>query len=509
MFGRVVDMKYSEHLMICNSTQNQTVNLLPALQFEVRRVFLVSTPHADKNGYTSRFKTVAERHGMEVQSVLLTTDQEKDITAIQEILRNKVNGEDRIIWNITGGQKIPSIPFYLMFQARVENGFHDDKLLYIEGNRPETWLYGTGNKPDKIKSSACIPLDDILYLYGSEAVSSTRIYPNPDEEARKHLKIGRQALEFYGGYKTFREAFFAYMKPNPADSRNFAEMREILRKSLEKLKPNLRQIKIDLKGYEELENSFKKLWSRIGSARDLTNLKGTLNRLKIIEKPDEIFKNYWNQIKTKAIEHTLASIDREKQPLTGSIPKVQAEELAGQIRAIGGVTTIADDGRLYKEDTRRFSGLKSNGALFEWMVAAAVIETFEKKPDAYDQVSEIHLECTTKKLGEPDVKPDSELDLVITTKFGTLLVFEMKTYEFSGDTAKSKESTAYKKSGPYGKAIIVGPLLRNMQNDDGAFPSYIDTKVIDQRQTADQNGIEYLLLDEVEGSILRKLHVER
>jgi hypothetical protein len=141
------------------------------------------------------------------------------------------------------------------------------------------------------------------------------------------------------------------------------------------------------------------------------------------------------------------------------------------------------------------------------MVAAAVLRAVESNQALKEAVAEIHLQCLTRSASDPTAKHDAELDVVITTRFGTLIILEVKTYDFSGDTAKGKDHSAYKKSGPYGKAIMVGPLIRAMLSQDSngkeLYPHYIDGKIQAQKNTAEQNGIRYSYLDEI-GRLLEK-----
>ncbi len=65
-----------------------------------------------------------------------------------------------------------------------------------------------------------------------------------------------------------------------------------------------------------------------------------------------------------------------------------------------------------------------------------------------NSIAEIYHSVKTKKLNSSE-KHDAEHDIVIVTKFGTLILIELKTYEFSGDLAQAQQGLAYKKSGPY------------------------------------------------------------
>jgi hypothetical protein len=72
----------------------------------------------------------------------------------------------------------------------------------------------------------------------------------------------------------------------------------------------------------------------------------------------------------------------------------------------------------------------------------------EKDHRLRNSIAEIYHSVKTKKLNSSE-KHYAEHDIVIVTKFGTLILIELKTYEFSGDLAQAQQGLAYKKSGPY------------------------------------------------------------
>ncbi|MCC6347497.1 MAG: hypothetical protein IT388_09960, partial [Nitrospirales bacterium] len=186
------------------------------------------------------------------------------------------------------------------------------------------------------------------------------------------------------------------------------------------------------------------------------------------------------------------------------------QRLVTQIQALGGEVEFTETDTLYKRAIKKFSALGRNGYLFEWMVAAEVIDIICNDDELRQSVAQVYHSVATRKLGSKE-KQDAELDLVIVTRFGTLLVLELKTFEFSGDLAKSKEGSAYKKSGPYGKAIIVGPLLTSMvqtAKNGKTYPHYIVGPIQTQEATAMQNGIEYIYLDELAVTLRKKLALD-
>jgi len=180
-----------------------------------------------------------------------------------------------------------------------------------------------------------------------------------------------------------------------------------------------------------------------------------------------------------------------------------------QICSLGGIVDNFS-GQICKEDVHKFSGITPRpGVLFEWMIAALIMELIKTNEVVKNNISEIHINVGTQRSDDPEAKQDSEFDLVITTRFGTLILFEMKTHDFSGDVAKGKEGAAYKKSGPFGKAVIIGPIMNDMIHinvrKEKEYDHYIDRKTQDQEKTASQNNIQYWYLDDVKGKLMKEL----
>lgn len=291
-----------------------------------------------------------------------------------------------------------------------------------------------------------------------------------------------------------------------------ADIKELIKKNLNELKPRVNELTVKKTGYEDLEGKISKIFSSLENANNKEELKKLIAPLKLINKPVEIYEDYWNSIKKAIIDKVLSSIECNEVKLINSyVDKHQLKTLIDQIKSIGGLVSYDDKkSSFFKKEISVFSQLKSNGILFEWMVAAAILDEIEKDSRLNDSVSEIHHSVKTKKLNS-NGKHDAEHDIIIVTKFGTLIIIELKTYEFSGDLVQAQEGLAYKKSGPYGTAMIIGPLFSNMVNKDSKgnkkYPHYIDGVIRSQEDTAKQNNTEYYYLDELSDMLKKKLFV--
>ena len=505
---------FSSHIMFCLSTGNQTVNLVPALQFGIKRAKIFSTDFAEKKGLTRRLKRVMEERSIQVDApVLITHDEEKSIAALARHLFEEAQTHPRVVWNISGGQKLPSIAMHTAFVERSKDGFKEDQVLYLEAKPPETWWFGADSKIYPICSSCDISLDEVLSLYDSVADEKVAIYPNAAANHGEFLQIADRALGYYLTDGLFREAFFACMKSGFHTPTNKREMADAIRKALNAVKADLNTLSLDIPNYAGFVDRIKELSTVVSLPNNAQKLKNALDRIKIIHKPEEIYKAYWNEIRNRSLDKALDEIlsDRVKL-LEEQIGDADIKQLREKLESLGGIVKkTASPPVFYKDDVLQFSRFGPNGTLFEWMVAAAVMRAFNANPKIKENIAEVHLQCKTKSKSDPSAKHDAELDLVITTRFGTLIILEVKTYDFSGDTAKAKDHSAYRKSGTYGRAVMVGPLIRSFITQDSAgkdqYPQYIDGKIQEQKRTAEQNGISYSYLDGLQQLLEKELAI--
>jgi len=504
---------FEDYVMFCNSTGNQTVNLIPAIQFRIPEVIIFSTDYTEKKELTKRLRNILTDKNIKTTSIHINLEDEKQPIALLEQFLSVAKSHAKIVWNVSGGQKIPTIALQTAFQRRISTGFNEDVLLYLEATPPETWYYDKDYKPYKVRTSASVELKDILYLYGYDLYEESndktlKLYPFPAEDVEDRLEIGRKALRYYKENDLFREIFFRWMKSDEPQIKNKEDIKELIKDTLNEIKPNIAEFKLKKPGYENLENRIKDIMRKIETEDD-RKIIGAVKKLRIIQSPEEIYNDYWNSIKSGIISKTLNKIEfNEVKLIQRDVNKKIINEIEKQIKDIGGDIEIDDNATvLCKKHIKNFSSLKKgNGFLFEWMVAAYLYDEVNKDNCLKDYISQIHCGVETNMIGFE--KKDAEMDIVVTTKFGTLIIFELKTYDFSGDTARAKEDTTYKKSGPYGKAIIIGPLLKSMVkhvNDVREYPSYIEGPIRSQQDTAEQNGIEYWYLDEIPLKLKQKL----
>src|SRR5208282_1417615 len=383
-------MQMNDYVMFCNSTGNQTINIIPAIQFGIKSAVLISTEHAEKSGWTKKLLNLMAERGIDASTEKISGVEEKNPIALSEKLTSVSKQYDRVAWNISGGQKIPSIAFHNAFQKRIDAAFSDDMILYVEGNDPAIWCYGKDLNCKSERIDTGLTMTEILMLYNSKPVEQTELYPSASDETSKKLDVGRKALECYMKDKYFREAFFCTMSPPEEMPGTVKGLRDYIRKEiLNDVKPSLKDLGVRKTGYEGFEKNLKSIIDKIDAGKDMPEIKELAKKIKIIGKPDDIYNDYWDSIKNCILDTVTKRLASFKHKLfVVSNPKLQdIKQLISEIQSIGGIIEPSDEQILYKEDIKKFSSFGRNGFLFEWMVAASVIDVIRDNAQIKDSIT--------------------------------------------------------------------------------------------------------------------------
>jgi hypothetical protein len=493
-------------IYLCLSTGNQTINLMPALQYGYKRVLLLSTDEMERSGRTMSLNAVCKDRGIGVEIIHIDHSLEKDIARLALLIEQTLSAYHKVIWNLSGGQKLVAMACQQVFNQRIANGHTGDEIMYVEGKPPAIWHCDAKLVTHSDRLNTTLTLSEIMHLYGTETSESMQIFPALSPKASTSLAIGRKALAHYRESELFRDAFFRWMKPLTFSCRSGAEIRHLVKVVLNEQKESFAKIRLHSESPDDPdpENTIVSVLQKAASSCTQQEFQHCMKQLKQWKRPEHVYKNYWEGIKRAAVDAVIKRLIVDQQPeISQVIDSDLLADLQVRLADIGGEMVLPVSGEpLLKSHLPKFSSLGSNGVLFEWMVAAAVFEAMEQNTKLLDGISEIHMNCQSTEF---------ELDLVIVTRFGTLILFEMKTFDFSGDLIRSKENTAYKKSGVFAQTLIVGPLLRSMvtEDPDGTrhYPQYVPDATREQEKTTLQNGIPYVWLDEIAQNLANRLHV--
>lgn len=112
-----------------------------------------------------------------------------------------------------------------------------------------------------------------------------------------------------------------------------------------------------------------------------------------------------------------------------------------------------------KKDLRKHINGKVFGYLLEKMTFYTMLKELEKY---IDKIADIDLSVETKN--DDDNRTNDELDIVLLTRKGKLIVFECKSGKMTGDNAKSTHYTTYRLSGVYGTPVLISPITKKLEN---------------------------------------------
>lgn len=122
--------------------------------------------------------------------------------------------------------------------------------------------------------------------------------------------------------------------------------------------------------------------------------------------------------------------------------------------------------------------------------------------EMWQNIHEIWFNVMTQKGNQNAGNYETEYDIVIVTKFGTLMLLESKSAKFENKVSKGQEMDVFQKSGPYGRAIIIGPLLKAIKQIQDSlqrkktFP-YVAESLVNQAQKVENTGLQYWCFDEI------------
>ncbi len=468
-------------VMFCCSTQNQTANMIPIIQKKVDVVVIFSTDFAKKIGVTDNLLRVLEKRGIKYEDIIISGEIENNLTSLSNKIYSSVEKyvSDEIYINIGGGQKTFTLAFYNAF-IKSSNTI----MIYSEPNSRNIIEIQKDSEDKRYKISVDLTLDEILLLYGFEKEDGVKLNLN---QISKNLELGLKFADFYKNSEIFRKFFLLYNQKIEHKVDNYSDL---VRKVFESLKPKLLDVGFLDKGYQKFEQLIKN--------RNFESIK------KIYQK-ENLFEDYWKNVKKNLVEH----IDKELKQVDGNdynfyvlkdLKDSELESLKNIFLELGGKNLSFVNNSIRKNDV--FLSYK-NGDFFENSVQAMAMDILSKNSELSDKILSIWSNVKTKKFGENEI--ESEYDLVFITKFGTLIMIEVKSGFLGGDTAKSKDYGAYKKSGPYGKAAILGPFIKEFMMNDDFFIDWIPTYLKSQVRIVKQLQLTYIEYNKLEDYLKKEL----
>lgn len=496
--------------MLCFSTQNQVVNLVPALLLGVNNLLVLSTERATREGWTENLKAVSEKRNIHTTIFELENVPETDVFAIVRFIQERMVSDTSFFVNISGGQKPMSLALYEFFKQSERA----EALIYMEGNQKKIEIYHKNGAREEKPIKTHLGLEEILHLYGyelKETPQELKIGTSVQQQKIEHLDMALKMAEYYKTKELFQRLFLESMfRPSMVVER---VTRENIQKAIDKLKPELDQLGIrNDTGFGRYDAKMKEMKKYMETAKKKNDWRDFQKLAEMYYDIPTLYEQYWIAVKKKMVEYVMeeSRYILESGEYNGPIiEKMGIEEnqyrhLESLLKDCGGYFNNKEqkDNR-YLIRPSYVIYFDRIGIAFEKMVVSEVMRILQEREDLRERVCGVFYSVKTRKKGiQVSDRHDAEYDLVIVTRYGTLLLVEMKSGEFETDTARGKEHGAYQKSGPYGKSVIVGPMLSFLE---GKEYHWVSRTIRDQKVKCEQAGLDYCYFDKIEEYLERKL----
>jgi hypothetical protein len=476
--------------MLCCSTFNQTTNYIPIIHKNIDFVIILTTTFAKQQHYTQRLVQILDKKNIKYKDILVPKEVESDFNKLSEFIINILDEykDLELYINIGGGYKIFTLSMYNAFLKT------SSTIIYTEPNTSIIIELSSDIKQSSEKIEINATMSEILTLYGYKTTGSETKYNQTD--LSDNMVIGKKMLKYYLEDELFRKLFIASTEYKQGIR---LKEKDYLRKFLNELAPNLHNIQVKDQKYEKILNNFEKVNKLLGNNSFLNSFYNDLKDSK------QIFKIHWDNVKKEIINYVqkrLNEIEVDEElnfPVLQNLSKKEIQHLKDIFRDIDGKLNISSD-TIYKKD---ISYKSKQGEVFEWLVTAAVANLMENNDEIKEKINEMYINVKTIKENSDSTNPEAEYDIVLVTKTGRLIMIEVKSGTISGDTAKSKDYGAYQKSGPYGKSLIVTPIVDQLKDESNNFHSYVPNLIKNLPSNILNFGSTHVQLDKIVDAIIK------
>lgn len=170
-------------LMIGVSTEQNSSNLVPAIQLGISSFMPIETSRANGEGWSTGLIQVMQSHSIRVtEPVILKSDQDSRIDEIIRVVRQRLPTSEPVIWCLGGGQKPQQLACWQLFLGRNQAGIPDRACYANPVNQQlETWLiFRNEPKLETTTLSVNLTAEEILTAFNYRLLKtdkSVSIYP--------------------------------------------------------------------------------------------------------------------------------------------------------------------------------------------------------------------------------------------------------------------------------------------------------------------------------------------
>ena len=226
-----IDTKGYVYVMI--STLNQMVNYIPLKHFEFDDIYnltIKESDYVDNSKWDEQLSKVLKRDDIEFdyktedKNLSFQQDDINDISNIIDVLEANFSDEDKVFWNITGGQR----PFILAISKFIrDNNRTEDYICYLEGNKSKMVIF----QDNELVDNDFYNLEDLKISTALELMGF-KVNKEMGKNYSEELKIQEFYSEFlkqYEGNKELREKLISLNKKDTDKDKTISEIRKLVK----------------------------------------------------------------------------------------------------------------------------------------------------------------------------------------------------------------------------------------------------------------------------------------
>jgi len=126
-----------DHEMLGLTTEQNTANLVPAVQFGVRRYLAIDSHRAQAQNWGNGLAKILAERGVTHERRSLPSGADSSVSGVESALLEAVSGRGPLCWVLGGGLKTQQIAVWRVFEQRVQSGVAD-VALYSNAARRST-----------------------------------------------------------------------------------------------------------------------------------------------------------------------------------------------------------------------------------------------------------------------------------------------------------------------------------------------------------------------------------
>lgn len=398
--------------MLGVSTEQNTTNLIPALQEGVTDFVMIETSKANAEQWSKGIQKVFKKNNIHFDKIVLQKEEDSRIDYIMHYLYDyiakNIKEEDTVIWNLGGGQKPQQLAIWTIFTNEQKSNYQSCYTNPVT-KLTEWWVFDDESrlifdfKPTICKAS----LLDVIEVFGLE------FKERPDLIYKNNQKITLAPITDWFHVQEVRKYLYSLPLIN-VDSPN--DTQKTITELLTDIEANKRNIVIEIKNDERFNQHLQNLRNYDASINGLTNsflqlIKKTLNSAKIIE--DIEIKN-----------------EELKKNINSSTLKVN-----------------------YDFITQITPSLQKHNAAFYF--EAILIRRIKEILESENQDIFVEAYANLKTYTGNEMK--AEYDIILLTKWGTLIAVDAKTFAVNKKDIDARIHNLEKAGGRFVKFLLVFP----------------------------------------------------